>query len=231
MSWELSARSENGGGENDGDELSPGVVFDVLASERRRILLSVLRNTVGSTTELDLAVEVAAREGDGRPDASEVDRVRTTLVHSHLPKLERAGLIRRGPDGRVALTADSPVRTPRFQMLLRTAGSWDADVEVLSDRRRREILSVLSESRGQLDIDELADRLAAADRASTGGADESDVRVSLHHVHLPKLASAGIVEYDPERRTIVYEGLPAPYQAWLEDERIDDLPHREGAGV
>ena len=226
MSWELSA-----GGENDWESasgLSPGVVFDVLASERRRILLSVLRDRKGAISEWDLAAEVATRETGGNPDAGEIDRVRTTLVHAHLPKLERADMIRRGPDGRIALAADSPVRTPRFQMLLRTAGSWDIDI--LSDRRRREILSVLAESRGQLELEELAGLLTPEEREDSVEEDD-EMRISLHHVHLPKLANAGIVEYDPERRTIVYEGLPAPYESWLEDGRIDDLPGREGAGV
>ncbi|PSQ16369.1 hypothetical protein BRD00_11845 [Halobacteriales archaeon QS_8_69_26] len=36
-------------------------------------------------------------------------------------------------------------------------------------------------------------------------ADSDAVRIELHHIHLPKLAAAGWIEYDPETRTIRYE--------------------------
>ena len=35
-----------------------------------------------------------------------------------------------------------------------------------------------------------------------------DVRTRLHHVHLPKLAEAGVVDYDPETNVVQYRGDP-----------------------
>jgi DNA-binding transcriptional ArsR family regulator len=228
MSWELSREHEDGERE---DGTTPGAVFDVLGSERRRILLAVLRDRKGSMTVRDLAAEIATRENGGDASPDDCDRIHTTLVHAHLPKLEHAGLVRRGPNERVALAADSPVRTPRFQMLLRTAGSWDAGVEVLSDRRRREILSVLTDGADQLDLEELARRIVTEERAGSGSddLDVDEVRVVLHHVHLPKLDGADVVDYDPERRTVVYQGLPAPYENWLKTGQIDRLPRKRGS--
>ena len=36
-------------------------------------------------------------------------------------------------------------------------------------------------------------------------ADSDAVSIELHHSHLPKLAAAGWIEYDPENRTVRYE--------------------------
>jgi len=37
--------------------------------------------------------------------------------------------------------------------------------------------------------------------------DETDIAIHLHHSTLPKLADAGLVEYDPRSKTARYRGL------------------------
>ena len=42
--------------------------------------------------------------------------------------------------------------------------------------------------------------------------DESHARLCLHHFALPKLADAGILDYDPRSKTVRYRGQPAVEQ-------------------
>jgi hypothetical protein len=64
-----------------------------------------------------------------------------------------------------------------------------AALSALADHRNRRIVSTVRERDAPSSEDELGARLAAG----TVGT----VRASLHHVHLPVLADAGLVEYDP----------------------------------
>lgn len=75
------------GHEGEPPSVTPDVAFDVLASSRRRWLLRDLRRT-GPTTVDDLV-----RGLDDDSDGPE--RIEVSLHHTHLPKLEDAGLIAR----------------------------------------------------------------------------------------------------------------------------------------
>ncbi|WP_248515264.1 DUF7344 domain-containing protein [Salinarchaeum laminariae] len=69
---------------------------------------------------------------------------------------------------------------------------------LLMDERRRTVLSVLAGYRTAVDLSTVATEVAHRE----DGCDASDatsvdrIRVTLHHMHLPKLESHGIVEYD-----------------------------------
>lgn len=83
---------------------------------------------------------------------------------------------------------------------------------VLADPRRRRVLDVLA-TRESPSLDDLA--RAVAEREANGrsvGADDpanvDRVRLTLHHCHLPRLAAAGIVYYDAERRRVIVRELP-----------------------
>ena len=76
--------------------------------------------------------------------------------------------------------------------------------ELLSRRPRRELLYWLyrrDDRSAPLDV--LADALAERDVGIPG-----DLRVALHHVHLPKLDDADVVDYDADQRTVRYRGDP-----------------------
>lgn len=62
----------------------------------------------------------------------------------------------------------------------------------LADSRRRNVLVEVSD-RYEVSIDDLTDRVTAADSAN-----RKQVKTSLMHVHLPKLADIGAVVYDRE---------------------------------
>lgn len=65
-----------------------------LAIERRRILLTVLRDTQMSITQGDLTRELLrSNETDLEPGSDTVDDVLVSLSHNHLPALDDAGLI------------------------------------------------------------------------------------------------------------------------------------------
>lgn len=72
-------------------------LFDVLSHPHRRFILHALQTTNVAVPVDELTTElvawearrpVADRSGDGR------DGIRISLLHSHLPKMARAGLIR-----------------------------------------------------------------------------------------------------------------------------------------
>jgi hypothetical protein len=76
-----------------------------------------------------------------------------------------------------------------------TEGSDRAPIDelfrLLADPRRREILLTLARNTGGVDVGSLA-----------GGPAPERSRVALHHVHLPKLAGAGYVEWAPGDSTV-----------------------------
>lgn len=81
--------------------------------------------------------------------------------------------------------------------------SRDELFEILASERRRTVVSVLADREPPVGVDALA--RAVAER----GGDPESVRVSLYHIHLPKLDAVGLITFDPGRRTVtrVADGL------------------------
>ncbi|WP_134670514.1 DUF7344 domain-containing protein [Halorussus marinus] len=77
----------------------------------------------------------------------------------------------------------------------------DEVFELLSDADRRCALVVLRRADGAVSLGELASATVAIaeDRDPEGVADDERERTAtaLHHRHLPRLAEAGVVDYDP----------------------------------
>lgn len=79
---------------------------------------------------------------------------------------------------------------------------------LLGAQRRQLTLEILSDEGDSMDIEELAAEIVARENA-TNTIDEDaleGVTLALHHVHLPKLADAG-VQYDPNTRRMRLEGV------------------------
>ncbi|USZ68612.1 helix-turn-helix domain-containing protein [Halorussus salilacus] len=72
--------------------------------------------------------------------------------------------------------------------------------DILNDPVRRNVIAILHDSgpitRAQLaaELSEAMDDAAGPETAR--GAGPRQLRISLHHNHLPRLADAGVVEYD-----------------------------------
>jgi len=72
--------------------------------------------------------------------------------------------------------------------------------EALASKRRRIALWFIADSEGDsVSLDKVSEHLAATTDAAV-----DTIRVSLHYQHLPKLESAGVVEYDERSGAIRY---------------------------
>lgn len=74
----------------------------------------------------------------------------------------------------------------------------DEQFRVLAAEPRRVVLDVL-DGDGPVDLLDLA---GAVGDARNGDAADDRVALSLHHHHLPLMDEVGVLEYDPERRTV-----------------------------
>lgn len=95
--------------------------------------------------------------------------------------------------------------------------SLDTVLSLLSHHRRRDLLRCLIDTPGLTgDVDECAEYLASLEERRTGERPRTDqVVVTLHHVHIPKLSSAGVCEYDPRSEEIRYRRV-GQLESWLE---------------
>lgn len=71
--------------------LSAATIFDLLANDRRRYALQYLTQAVGAVRVSDLADQIALWEGTHTHKRYE--RICTSLVHVHVPKLADAGVV------------------------------------------------------------------------------------------------------------------------------------------
>ncbi|MFD1600482.1 DUF7344 domain-containing protein [Halobellus rarus] len=77
-------------------ELSVGRAFELLANERRRVIICCLDRTDSAQKQSVLATQVAALEAEVSPDRVDDEHVRDVSVmlkHLHLPKLEASGVV------------------------------------------------------------------------------------------------------------------------------------------
>lgn len=87
-------------------------------------------------------------------------------------------------------------------------GSVRQDAEIhsaLAHERRRHVLSILEDTGAELSLNELVREVANRESGDKPGAtcDEVEqIRISLYHRHLPKLADVGLVEHNPGEHTV-----------------------------
>lgn len=88
-----------------------------------------------------------------------------------------------------------------------TRAPLDEAHRLLASERRCAVLSYLRVRAGeQVDPDELVAAVAAGKRPGPGPSiHRAGVETDLHDVHLPKLADAGVVEFDPVQGTVTYD--------------------------
>lgn len=82
--------------------------------------------------------------------------------------------------------------------------TFDRTLELLADRRRRQVLKTLRETPGEAaSVDDLARDLVAR---SPDDLARDRVRVALHHRTLPKLDEASVVDFDSRTDVARYHG-------------------------
>lgn len=198
-------------------------LLPVLSDARQRRVLALLLDSSGSMPVRDIAVHLVARGADTSPSMAPESTVRDVMVDLHhrcLPKLEARGLIECGPAGTVEVgqrlleAEDAPAPAgdaPRLP-------SWE-ELAALAERPRRwHAAQILSQRRQPTTLDALASELgdewepASAD----GGVDDQSLRVTLHHVDLPKLADAGLIDYDDTDLTIAVNDSLRAVRHWAD---------------
>ena len=102
--------------------------------------------------------------------------------------------------------------------------SLDAILHVLADHHRRSLLRYLVETPGEThSFDECARHLVQREAERDGGRPAHDrVKVELHHVHVPMLADAGVLEYDARSREVRYRGHDR-LEFWLDRIHADEV--------
>jgi hypothetical protein len=84
-----------------------------------------------------------------------------------------------------------------------TASTPDEDDwhRLLAEDRRRVTLHVLADESTPIDLDALATAVADREGPSTGDS-LYHLTASLHHCHLPKMDSLGVLDYDAESHQV-----------------------------
>ena len=98
-------RSTGGGAD---EELPPGVVFDVLADERNRLVLHLLRARGGTTAVEELAARLVEYDAETGRNLLPTDSEPGVATYLHLvvvPKLEEHGLVTYDPRDRAVTFA------------------------------------------------------------------------------------------------------------------------------
>ena len=102
--------------------------------------------------------------------------------------------------------------------------SNDLLFELLADRRRRHILHCLiDQPDGVAEFTDLVDAVVDHEPETDAG-DRETVRTRLYHVHLPKLAEAGVIDYDTRSETVRYSQQP------LLERCLANIPHGQCDG-
>ena len=209
------------------EERSLNAVFDCLASSDRRRVLGILdEQAPNSLSRRELATRLVS---SGRSDTAESDRdvqqASRVLYHTHLPKLEAAKLIVNDTDGkRIAITDHPAFDDERISAVIHSDSDTTSDslaelFRALADGRRRTILDVLSHQLTPIYTDTLARELGAKEQgiaeAEVPADTVDEILAQLTHVHLPKLADTGLVEYDSGEQTVAYAGHPQLSGPWI----------------
>ena len=82
----------------------------------------------------------------------------------------------------------------------------DTVLDVCEHKHRRIVLAALADQYQSLSIDDLTNAIVKHEHhtSSSEASDETitKIRTALHHVHLPMLAEAEFIQYDPERKLV-----------------------------
>lgn len=204
---------------------SPTALLEACTSPQQRIALETLCDA-GSLTLDVLAERVVARRRDvSLEDVPEDAKERATvsLYHNHLQQLAEAGFVQQAEDDGDVTVALTPDLEPEYvhELIEFGDGNWDTLDAILSNERCQYATMVLASADGTLSTDELAEAVAVLERGETEGTRGDvleSVRISLHHVHLPKLGEAGVASYDAENDRVELDRVPDAFESIVDDD-------------
>ncbi len=87
-------------------ELNKSKSFELLAKRQRRLLLRIVQEASAPLPMAELAKQIGEREYDN-PSTSELESIRLSLFHNHVPKLERADVVMYYEDEDTVYTAEN----------------------------------------------------------------------------------------------------------------------------
>ena len=104
----------------------------------------------------------------------------------------------------------------------------DEAYELLSNARRRFVISYLRSQDGRVPLNELSQSLAAWENDipvdELGDQQIKRIYVSLYQTHLPKLEEAGLIEYDRENSTLEIRREADRLDEYFADYELDTVP-------
>ncbi|PSQ27855.1 hypothetical protein BRD03_06165 [Halobacteriales archaeon QS_9_68_17] len=87
-----------------------------------------------------------------------------------------------------------------------TTSVFNSVLDVCQHQHRRIVLALLAAEQRSLTLNDLTHTVLKYNHQSSpteiSGDVLTEIRLSLHHVHLPKLASEGLITYDPDRQLV-----------------------------
>lgn len=100
--------------------------------------------------------------------------------------------------------------------------SKDTLFSILENRRRREALQYLKRNDGVATLSDLAEHIAAKENGVDVAALSSDERkrvyIALYQCHLPKMATADVVDFDKNRGDVALRPQASQLDVYLDDE-------------
>lgn len=75
--------------------------------------------------------------------------------------------------------------------------------ELITSDRRRATLEILVDRSEPMDLSDLAECVAEHEKEADEAATTKRTMIALHHIHLPKLADMGIVDYDSVAQRVI----------------------------
>lgn len=103
--------------------------------------------------------------------------------------------------------------------------SLDTAFELFGNQRRRCVVQRLQEAGEPMQLSELEAEIAGIEigtAADVSDVDAERVRISLYHVHLPKLADAGLVEYDAEEEVVSLTERAEQFEPYLRQDVVSE---------
>jgi hypothetical protein len=88
-----------------------------------------------------------------------------------------------------------------------TKGQLTLLYKLLADHRRRVLLQSLRNTEAPMPISTLVTELTQGDGREPSKRD-GETEIAVHHIHLPKLADAGVIEYDQSAQQATYSASP-----------------------
>jgi hypothetical protein len=88
-----------------------------------------------------------------------------------------------------------------------TKGQLTLLYKLLANHRRRVLLQCLRDTEAPIPISVLVTELTQRDEHVSPN-ESINTEIAVHHIHLPKLADAGVIEYDQSTQQAAYSAPP-----------------------